>query len=485
MKLKEQIKKIVCIILIMLCSFILTTSKEVYSSSIDNPIILEPTDGQYLELRAIRVNEIEGEDYQVILELWSHGLETTGFTFRLGFDSTVLQPSSLLDNSYTDDNLEYFEFANGLENDMDALGISEDESTLLFMVGMLNNEDSENSNIVDKDGVGKVLDSTSEDVLIGKMSFRSKSSKLAEDAFTLKESEEELPKTGIKIMANQYDYYESQQMYKFTLKVISTNAKLSDLTTDLKDIPDFDRNTYEYTVKVDADKTEITILPTPEEPTSIVTINGEEVDISTGKVIQLNEINEMANTTEIEIVVTAEDGIATKTYKVTIEKQGGFIQGMVKTVNTTGTHTATIKIFRSDLYIDWTNISSTELDSYEMQLQVDTEEDGLFQGVLPTGKFDILIDKPGYLDYVIKGVEINQQSTTSIGTKQIVAGDIDKDGIVKAKDQSALLKVYGKTDKSSEYHVKYDFIEDGTIKATDYSILLKNYGKKKTIETIN
>lgn len=482
MSLKEQIKKLVCIMLIMLISFILAMNKEVYSSSLEDPIILEPTDSQYLELRAIRVNEIEGADYQVILQLWAHGLETTGFTFRLGFDETVLQPSSLVDNSYTDDSLEYFEFANGLENYIDALGTSEESSSMLFMVSLLNNSESDNQYIVEKEGVGKVLDSTTEDVLIGKISFRSTSKTLAEDAITLKRSETEIPKTGIKIMANQYDYYENQKTFRFTQNLVSTNAKLSNLTTDLKEITNFDRDKCEYTIQIDANKTEITILPTPEEETSTITINGEEVDVSTGKVVTLRGMSEMSNITEIEILVTAEDGKATQTYKIIVEKQGGFITGMVRTVNTTGTHVATIKIFRSDQYIDWKNTSSTELDEYEIAAEVETETDGIFQAILPIGKYDILIDKPGYLDYVVKGVEIYQQHSTSIGTKQIIPGDVNKDGIVNPLDKTYFLAGYNSSKGNAKYDMRYDYIEDDKINPLDKTLFLANYGKKKIIE---
>jgi len=466
----------------LLISFILAMNKEVYSSSLDEPIILEPSDSQYLELRAIRVNELDGKDYQVILELWAHGLETTGFTFRLGFDGTILQPSSIEDNSYTDDYLEYFQFENGLGNNMDAFGISDDESTMLFMVGVLDDEETENKYIVEKAGVGKVLDSTQEDVLIGKMSFRSKSKTLTEDAITLKQSDDEIPKTGIKVMANQYDYYENQKMFKFTLSLVSTNAKLSNLTTNLKEIKNFDRNTYEYTIQIPANKEIITVLPTPEHETSIVTINGQTVDISTGMEVDIPEFSAFNNISYIEILVTAEDGKASQKYTLKIEKLGGFIQGEVSTVNTTGTHNANIKIYRSDLYIDWKKISSTELEEYEIESQIDTQETGDFEVILPIGKFDVLIDKPGYLDYVIKGVEIYQQHTTKIGTKQIMPGDIDKDGVVKATDQKALLSVYGKSSTSPEYDIKYDYIEDNVIKATDYNIFLRYYGRTKVVE---
>lgn len=484
MSFKQQIKKIVCYMLIILISFILAMNKEVYSS-LDNPVILEPTDNQYIELRAIRVNEIEGKDYQIMMQLWAHGLETKGFTFRIKFDGTVMKPSNIIDNNYTDDNLEYFEFSNELANNMDTIGIPEDESSLLFLTSLLSDEEmtQENPYIVEKDGIGKVLDSTGEDgVLIGTMSFRSTSKTLAEDAITLKTSTTDSPKTGIKVMANQYDYYENQKTFKFTQQLVSTNAKLSNLTTDLKEITDFNRDKLEYTIKIPADKTEINISPTPEESTSVVTINGEVVNIDTGKKVALRGLSEMSNTTQIEILVTAEDGKATQTYKITVEKQGGFIQGQVRTINTTGTHHATIKIYRSDQYIDWKNKSSTDLADYEMAAQVDTDDTGTFQVVLPTGKYDILIDKPGYLDYIVKTIEIYQQRTTSIGTKQIIPGDIDKDGVIKATDQQALLKVYGKVEGSPEYNIKYDFIEDKVIKATDYSIFLKYYGKKKIIE---
>lgn len=482
MNFEKQIKKMVCIVLIVLISFILAMNQEVYSSDLSNPIVLEPTDSQYIELRAVRSNEIEGADYQILIELWAHGLETTGFTFRLGFDSSILQTSSLEDNSYTDDYLEYFKFENNLENNMDNLGIATDESTLLFMASVLPNEEVENQYIVEKEGIGKVLDSTDEDVLIGTMSFRSKSKLLTEESIKLKTSEIEKPETGIKVMANKYDYYENQKIFKFTLSLVSTNAKLSNLTTNLMEIENFDRDTLEYTIQIPANKNIITVYPTPEHETSVITINEEVVDVSTGLEVPIEGFSEVNNIKYIEVLVTAEDGIATQTYTIKVEKLGGFIQGQVLTANTTGTHNSTIKIYKSDQYIDWKNLNSTELEDYEIEIELETKEDGYFQVILPIGKYDILIDKPGYLDYIIEDVETYQQHTTTLGTKQIIAGDTDKDGIIKATDQKAILKVYGKTDKSDDYHIKYDYIEDGVIKANDYKIFLNNYGKKKVIE---
>lgn len=482
MNLEKQIKKIVCSALIILISFILVMNKEVYSSDLDNPIILEPTDNQYLELRAIRANEIDGADYQIILELWAHGIETTGFTFRLGFDSTILSPSSLEDNSYTDDSFEFFRFENGLENNMDSLGIAEDESTLLFMVGLLNDSTEENQYIVEKDGIGKVLDSTTEDVLIGTMSFRSMTKNLADDALSLKTSLTDSPKTGVKVMANKYDYYENQKIFKFTKQLVSTNAKLSSLTTNLKEITNFDRDTFEYTIQIPANNNTITVFPVPEDEKSTVTINGEVVDISTGMETSIRGFSELNNKKYVTVVVTAEDGIATQTYKITIEKQGGFLQGEILTSNRNGIHISKVKVFRADLYIDWKTTSNADLENYEVEVEIETPDDGFFHSVIPTGKYDILIDKVGYLDYVIEDVEIHQQSTTSIGTKQIIPGDVNKDGIVNASDKAILYKTIGAKKGSDRFMIECDYVEDNIINASDKAIFLQNVGKKKVVE---
>lgn len=321
--------------------------------------------------------------------------------------------------------------------------------------------------------------------MVGEISFKGKTKLLADDVIKLKSSTEEQPKTGIKVMANKYDYYEKASMFRFTQDLISSNAKLSSLTTNLADIPDFDRDKFTYSIQVSAMETEITLFPVPEDKHSIITIDDEIVNVETGIVVPLKNMSEISSRTRIVIDVLAEDGVTTERYILNVEKQGGFLQGAVITANTLGTHHATIKVYRSDQYIDWKNTNSTELDEYELVAQTDTYDDGIFQLVLPIGKYDILIDKAGYLDYIVKGVPITQRNTYSIGNKQITPGDIIKDGIVKLTDKTAFLKAYGTEQGTEGYNEACDFVEDGIIKLTDQSIFLKNYGLEKTIETIN
>lgn len=321
--------------------------------------------------------------------------------------------------------------------------------------------------------------------MVGEISFKGKTKLLADDVIKLKSSTEEQPKTGIKVMANKYDYYEKASMFKFTQDLISSNARLSSLTTNLAEIPDFDRDKFTYSIQVSAMETEITLFPVPEDEYSVITIDDEVVNVETGIVVPLKNMSEISSRTRIVIDVLAEDGVTTERYTLNVEKQGGFLQGAVITENSLGIHHATIKVYRSDQNIDWKNLNSTDLDEYELVAQGETYDDGIFQLVLPTGKYDILIDKLGYLDYIIKGVEITQRNTYSIGNKNIVAGDIIKDGIIKATDQSEFFKAYGKKLGADGYNPACDFVEDEIVKATDQSIFFKNYGKKKTIETIN
>lgn len=163
MNFRKEIKKVVCSMLILLVSFILVMEDKVYSSGIDDPIILQPTNNQYIELKAVRAFEFSKEDFQITMQVWVHGLETTGFTVRLNYDNSILQPSSFEDNTITTDSTKFFRFSNGLEVNMDMLSINEDESTMLLLAAVKDYEETENPYIVEKEGIGKVLDGTGTD----------------------------------------------------------------------------------------------------------------------------------------------------------------------------------------------------------------------------------------------------------------------------------------------------------------------------------
>ena len=283
-------------------------------------------------------------------------------------------------------------------------------------------------------------------------------------------------------MANDYDYYEKETLFKFTQQLISANPRLSDLTTDLADIPDFERTKYEYTIQVPAHKTSITVFATPEDETSVSTINGEIVDKENGLAVPLEGFTDLINTQDIEVLVTAEDGKSTQTYTITVEKLGGFVKGTVITDNGYGIHKSTVKFYRTDLQIDWTTLNSTDLGEYEVTNEIVTEEDGTFEIILPIGTYDMLIEKQGYLDYIVKEIEVLQQYKTPVKDKKIIAGDIIKDGIIDSYDKAILTAAYNFSEGTEQFNIGCDYWEDGVIDSYDKAIFTANNLKGKIIE---
>lgn len=65
---ENLLKKITAVILILVMMFI-NMAIVVEASTI------EPTDDQYLELKATNITEVEGKNKQVIMELWGHEID--------------------------------------------------------------------------------------------------------------------------------------------------------------------------------------------------------------------------------------------------------------------------------------------------------------------------------------------------------------------------------------------------------------------------
>lgn len=66
----EQLKKVLIISIVLIL-----TSFTVIMAAENDENCLVPTDEQYLELRAVTVNEVPGQNKQVIMELWGNNVE--------------------------------------------------------------------------------------------------------------------------------------------------------------------------------------------------------------------------------------------------------------------------------------------------------------------------------------------------------------------------------------------------------------------------
>lgn len=420
--------------------------------SIAESKLVEPTEDQFLELRAVKVTNIDGKDKQVIFELWTHEIEFKGFDVRFSYDGTHFAPSNINTNEYTDDETEFFKFESEFSDCLELFTVPYTGTSTGGMraVVSFNPPISESEHIKNKENVGMIVDSSGS-VLLGTLSFRTTLDKFDISSFKLETSDTTSPKTGIKIIIDGSTYYENQSTFRFTDKSASRNADLSNIKLsngnendeNYKEYalnPSFDKNTLEYTTELleyvdkvnlevtkDDEKSSIVIKqPKHDENGNLVfeddgsTIVYEETSLDDLKnEIVLNKLGEPD--TVIELKVTAEDEVTTKTYKITIHRPYGTIKGSIHTVNSNDVHIADVKVYNNSDQIDWENISShDELDNYKTVLNKKTNEDGTYEIKVIPGNYDVLIDKVAYLDYIVTTIQVNENDEIDLDNVELI-----------------------------------------------------------------
>ena len=420
--------------------------------SIAESKLVEPTEDQFFELRAVKVTNIEGKDKQVIFELWAHEIEFRGFDVRFSYDGTHFAPSNITTNDYTDDETEFFKFESEFSDCLELFTVPYTGTSTGGMraVVSFNPPISESEHIKNKENVGMIVDSSGS-VLLGTLSFRTTLDKFDISSFKLETSDTTSPKTGIKIIIDGSTYYENQSTFRFTDKSASRNADLSNIKLSNGNEDDenykeyalnhsFDKNTLEYTTELleyvdkvnlevtkDDEKSSIVIKqPKHDENGNLVfeddgsTIVYEEKSLDDLKnEIVLNKLGEQD--TVIELKVTAEDEVTTKTYKITIHRPYGTIKGSIHTVNSNDVHIADVKVYNNSDQIDWENISShDELDNYKTVLNKKTNEDGTYEIKVIPGNYDVLIDKVAYLDYIVTTIQVNENDEIDLDNVELI-----------------------------------------------------------------
>lgn len=420
--------------------------------SIAESKLVEPTEDQFFELRAVKVTNVESKDKQVIFELWAHEIEFRGFDVRFSYDGTHFAPSNITTNDYTDDETEFFKFESEFSDCLELFTVPYTGTSTGGMraVVSFNPPISESEHIKNKENVGMIVDSSGS-VLLGTLSFRTTLDKFDISSFKLETSDTTSPKTGIKIIIDGSTYYENQSTFRFTDKSASRNADLSNIKLsngneddeNYKEYalnPSFDKNTLEYTTELleyvdkvnlevtkDDEKSSIVIKqPKHDENGNLVfeddgsTIVYEETSLDDLKnEIVLNKLGEPD--TVIELKVTAEDEVTTKTYKITIHRPYGTIKGSIHTVNSNDVHIADVKVYNNSDQIDWENISShDELDNYKTVLNKKTNEDGTYEIKVIPGNYDVLIDKVAYLDYIVTTIQVNENDEIDLDNVELI-----------------------------------------------------------------
>lgn len=507
------------------------------STNIDDQL----TDNQYLELRGVSINDIDGDgqNLQLIMELWSYNLEYKGFDVRFSYDGTKLSPSNITTNVVTDDETEYFKFENEFNGSLDMFTIpDEGENTIMASVYLNTPIDAATEHVVvdgtnlDGDPTYKVV---TDEVLIGKMSFKLEAGKSLTiqklsnsdyKDFKLVEDDSTSPRTGIKIDKSLTENYQSQTTFRFTDETASSNAYLSNLIVSNGEVdmvepsnstykeytltPTFDKDEGNYeitlmeyvdTVDIKAileDDTATMKIKTPKREDGELVYDGPNIVYEENSLVSdtktqvtINKLGEP--NTEITITVTAEDNVTTKEYKVTIKRPYATIKGSIYTAPTDALNkfTSNIRLYDStDVsgVIDWSNVTNTaEVHTNLLSLtsaDYKTENDGTYEIYVIPNKYDILLDKDGYLDHIYKERTLLEGDVLDLGRYELLAGDLNKDGAVDLKDVSLLNTQYlmDNTDPNFEEVKYYDFDESGVINLGDISVLNGNYTKTIEVE---
>lgn len=455
-KLRMKLLKMLIVAIVFLISIIIKTN-------IVQATTLNPSNSQNIEMRAVEIKETNNNDKQLIFELWANDIDFKGFDVRFSYDSSNYLLSNLTTNVETDDENEYFAFENEFDGKLDIITIPylSGDTTGIRMIISFDPpiEDSENIK-------NETLISSGKSVLLGKMSFKMKTDTLDISKFRLIEDQTTSPTTGIKINTNIQDCYEDPSTFVFTNKTASNNATLNNLilSTGTDDstykeydlTPTFNKQNKEYSLELNEYINEMNIeaevsdekstmkikVPTKDEDGQTIIYEEKELLNKTKMPVTLNKLGEPD--TLIEVIVTAEDGKTQETYKISIHRPYGTIKGSIKydtieeNENPDIDKTTDLNIYKTGKF-NWDELKDIfgeiyenpktydDLDQIEKDQYEQSNADGSYEIYVIPGTYDLQIDKKGFLDCIIKNIEVTENEVIDLENKVLVAGDINRD----------------------------------------------------------
>lgn len=454
--LRMKLLKMLIVAIVFLISIIIKTN-------IVQATTLNPSNSQNIEMRAVEIKETNNNDKQLIFELWANDIDFKGFDVRFSYDSSNYLLSNLTTNVETDDENEYFAFENEFDGKLDIITIPylSGDTTGIKMIISFDPPIEDSENIKDE-----TLISSGKSVLLGKMSFKMKTDTLDISKFRLIEDQTTSPTTGIKINTNIQDCYEDPSTFVFTNKTASNNATLNNLilSTGTDDstykeydlTPTFNKQNKEYSLELNEYINEMNIeaevsdekstmkikVPTKDEDGQTIIYEEKELLNKTKMPVTLNKLGEPD--TLIEVIVTAEDGKTQETYKISIHRPYGTIKGSIKydtieeNENPDINKTTDLNIYKTGKF-NWDELKDIfgeiyenpktydDLDQIEKDQYEQSNADGSYEIYVIPGTYDLQIDKKGFLDCIIKNIEVTENEVVDLENKVLVAGDINRD----------------------------------------------------------
>ena len=416
-------------------------------------------------------------------------------------------------------------------------GIAKEEgATVVRMIGSVNAPIAgATDHFILKDD-GKYSFHTNGDVLLGTMSFQMTVEEFDISWFKLVPSAEYNPTSGIKISVTTTKRYEAQSTFRFTDDIASKEASLSNLVLSKGIIdadnpdnstyqeypltPTFDKDTLQYEIKLleyidDMDITATTLdgkatlkikVPKRDENGNLVyQADGTTIEYEEKEMLDKTPFNSILNKlgepdTVLTIISTAEDGKTTKEYQVTIKRPYATIKGkailedfdnpviiqnFLDTYGTVLKHKVGINVYKADL-AEWESISDIYGTSYEdpftyeklskipKEAEMQSGDNGIFEIYIIPGKYDLQIERPGFLDYIYSDVEVAEGDKVDMGEFRMAAGDTNRDGVITLEDISLTKKVMDMEENDPSFKPDYNPIQTGIVMLEDLRYVKKN-----------
>lgn len=508
----KRIRKIAVLVLLIFCAVLLFVVQNVFSAG-----ELNNSPDQYMELKVVSVEDVEGKDKQVILEWWSYNLKFNALQLRFSYDDTKLKPSNLHDNSYVTDasTTPNFEFTNSFASSMSYVPKWVENGEYMCLIGLDKYDESYDYVELDNE-IGEYEVNTNGGVLLGKMSFRLFNGKVDKNTFSLKTGST-FPQSGIAIAQTIESAYQDPSVFKFT--VASSDANLASINyeffnyeeegvlpntvthkesvnlTNTEDGSTENLSIYKLTLNDYLDNISLKLALSDENAT--VKIDGNAIDITTSKELVLNSLGD--EDTVIDIVVTAQDEVTTHTYRLVVHRPYATIKGKIittETETTTGKYTCGIYVYKQEdveKVLDWderianfsksngTDTINQDLHNIQEISKVITNDDGTYEIKVLPGTYNVLQDKSGYLDHIYIYLNVKENDEINLGEYELVPGDCNKDGVVQLKDKVSVTTRNGKKEIDADYGEEYDFNNDGIIQLKDKVTVSSRNGRKREI----
>jgi len=358
---------------------------------------------------------------------------------------------------------------------------------------------------------------------------------LTEDKFDISGFElvpgDNSPTTGIKINLNALQNYQKASTFVFEDKTASQDAYLTNIIVSSGQLdeenpenstykehnltPTFNKETLNYEITLleyldtidikatqnDAKSSMKIKVPKRDDDGKLVydtdgtTIIYEEKDLTNDIPLEVT-INKLGEPdTNITVIVTAEDGKTINNYEVVIKRPYGTIIGSIYTEPTkvtTGLSIADVSIYSSEetsKTITWTDKMNIikgdtlhdDLLAIKECIKQTTNDDGKYEAKVIPGKYEVLIDKAGYLDYIYINVTVTEGNTIDLEQAKLIAGDINKDGLVELADKTIMTKQNGKKSTDADFNKACDINDDLKVELADKTVVTKNNGQRRKI----